>query len=56
MIITFGGYWIPILLALAAVAYMWYWSTRVSHRAIEKFNREEPRRFNFSWRTRKRRP
>ncbi|NLW16782.1 MAG: hypothetical protein GX033_03900 [Firmicutes bacterium] len=41
MIITFGGFWLPILLTLALVGYLWYWSTRKTHRALEKLDQQE---------------
>ncbi|HBK86099.1 MAG TPA: hypothetical protein DDZ53_08745 [Firmicutes bacterium] len=54
MIITFGRYWLLILVALLTIGYTWYWSARVSHRAIERMGQQEPERFGFSWRTRQR--
>lgn len=38
MIITFGFYWLPILLTLILVGYIWYWSARHSRHAIRKLN------------------
>lgn len=54
MIITFGGYWLLIILAVFAVGYVWYWSARASHRAIERMGQQDPGRFGFSWRPRRR--
>lgn len=55
MIITFGRYWLLILIAVLAVGYVWYWSALASHRAIERIGQQEQKRFNFSWRNSKRR-
>ncbi|NLY53784.1 MAG: hypothetical protein GX060_04065 [Firmicutes bacterium] len=50
---TIGSYWFLILFAVLAALYIWYWTMQASRRAVEQLGRRQPKRYNFSWRTRK---
>lgn len=54
MIITFGFYWLPILLTLILVGYIWYWSACHSRHAIRKLNDQRRTDAPDSWELRNR--
>lgn len=47
-------WWLPVL-ALLLVLGVWYWTLRVSHRAVERISQENPRLYNFRFRAEERR-
>jgi hypothetical protein len=52
---TIGYLWLLIVLAVAVVFALWYWTVRVSHRSIERISEENPKLYNFSFRVKERR-
>lgn len=52
---TIGNSWWAIVLAVVLVFVIWYWTIRASHRVVERISSENPKLYNFSFRTGQRR-